>query len=116
MSSYRDSRDNIVGKDAPTAGVVVVGAHLCNRCPTTTTTRQQSAKTENGQNCPEYSDWPPEWARLPNVDEIDRIDNGEVRQRELFHEPVDDSRAGRLARILKGVPGVRTADTMEATR
>ena len=59
-----------------------------------------------------YTDWPPEWARLPNLDTLEEISRGErVQQQVLFVEPVDDSRAGRLARVLAGVQGVQTADT-----
>lgn len=60
-------------------------------------------------------EWPPEWARLPNLDTLEAISRGEQsEQLELFHEPVDDSRAARLARILANVEGVKTANTMEA--
>ena len=58
--------------------------------------------------------WPPIEFALPNLDRLEEISRGEhVEQRRLFSEPVDDSRAARLTRILAGVPGVRTANTLE---
>jgi hypothetical protein len=52
--------------------------------------------------------WIPEWARLPNLDELERLSRPDVAQQqlELFSaERPDDSRAGRLARMF-GTPGV----------
>jgi len=54
--------------------------------------------------------WPPMEYRLP--DTIARIEVGRPEQQQLMDEPVDDSRAGRLARILAGVPGVVRADRL----
>ena len=54
--------------------------------------------------------WPPAEYALP--DALDEIEQGRRIQQQLFDEPVDDSRAGRLARILAGVPGVVRADRL----
>jgi hypothetical protein len=57
--------------------------------------------------------WPPIEFALPNLDTLEEISRGEhVEQQRLFPEPIDDSRAARLARILAGVPGVQTADRL----
>jgi hypothetical protein len=61
--------------------------------------------------------WPPIEFCLPNLDRLEEISRGEhVEQRELFVEPVDDSREARLQRLLDGVPGVRTANIMQVRR
>jgi hypothetical protein len=47
--------------------------------------------------------WPPAWARLP--DTIAEIEAGRDQQRRLFTEALDNSQAGRRARLL-GLSGV----------
>ncbi len=42
-------------------------------------------------------EWPPADYALP--DTLDEIERGRIRQRELLHELVDNSRAGRPARL-----------------
>ena len=54
--------------------------------------------------------WPPADLALP--DTIEAIEAGRIAQGELFDEQPDDSRAGRLARILADVPGVTTANKL----
>ncbi|MCG2685366.1 MAG: hypothetical protein L6306_17315, partial [Planctomycetales bacterium] len=55
---------------------------------------------------PALAPWPPEWAALPDLEELERLSRPSTgqRQRELFPEPPavarDDSRDGRLARLL----------------
>jgi hypothetical protein len=45
--------------------------------------------------------WPPKEYRLPST--IEAIEAGRPdRQQELFQEPVDDSRKGRLDRLAEG--------------
>jgi hypothetical protein len=60
--------------------------------------------------------WPPVELCLPNVDELERLSRLDVaeQQRELFPNRPDDSRAGRLSRLLASV-GTTTADRLEAT-
>ena len=72
-------------------------------------------KRSAGRRCP-TSTWPPLEFCLPNLDELERISRGEVRQQVLFAEPPDDSRAARLVRILANVPGIRTGNELEATQ
>ncbi len=55
--------------------------------------------------------WPPAEYRLP--DDLDEIEAGRPpRQLPLLAEPADDSRQGRLARLLADVPGVASADNL----
>jgi hypothetical protein len=58
--------------------------------------------------------WPPVEHALPST--FEAIEAGRIEQQGLFQEPPDDSRAGRLARILGSVPGVMTADRLEETQ
>lgn len=86
---------------------------LCNRtqCSTTTTRRcstKRSSTVARKSRTPEP--WPPRDLALP--DSIEAIEAGRVEQRRLFDEQPDDSRAGRLARILAGIPGTTTADRL----
>ena len=51
--------------------------------------------------------WPPAEHCLPNLDTLEEISRGEDRQQQelLPPEKPDDSREGRLARILETPPG-----------
>jgi hypothetical protein len=61
--------------------------------------------------------WPPLEFCLPNLDRLEEISRGEhVAQQELFPERPDDSREGRLARILGTVQGVTTGDRLAGGR
>ena len=56
--------------------------------------------------------WIPKAMQLP--DSIEAIEAGRPpQQQQLFPKQPDDSRAGRLTRILADVPGVATADNMK---
>ncbi len=70
-------------------------------CPTATIRRKAKSPPEP---------WPPAEYALP--DSSEGIEAGRQGQRRLFVEAPDDSRAGRVARILAGVPGVMTADQL----
>lgn len=54
-------------------------------------------------------DWIPPYAQLP--DSVEEIEAGKQRQAELFPECRDNTQAGRVARLLGTVPGIRTAAT-----
>jgi hypothetical protein len=57
------------------------------------------------------SEWAPTELLLPNLDRLEEISRQE-RQLELSINKPDDSRAGRLARLLS-IAGVKLASTME---
>lgn len=58
--------------------------------------------------------WPPIEFSLPNLDRLEEISRGEhVEQPEMFVEPIDDSREGRLRRILGSVQGEVMGNTLE---
>ena len=52
--------------------------------------------------------WPPAELMLP--DSIAEIERGRIAQKELF--PPDDSREGRLQRLLADIPGVKRASRL----
>ena len=58
------------------------------------------------------SSWFPPHALLP--DSVEEIEQGKHRQAELFPEPLDHSKAGRLTRLLGMVPVLRNGDKMAA--
>jgi hypothetical protein len=55
-------------------------------------------------------EWPPAEYALPYT--LQEIEQGRIVQGELFAGVPDDSRAGRLQRILAGVPGVVPGDRL----
>jgi len=57
--------------------------------------------------------WPPAELALPN--DLHEIERGRIGQRVLPAEQPDDSRRGRLARLLGTIPGVTTADRLGVT-
>ena len=77
---------------------------LCNRgvaaSRRTTTVRHKNKTPEP---------WPPADLSLPST--IEAIEQGREQQRGLFDERSDDTRAGRLARLLT-VPGMTTGDRL----
>lgn len=58
----------------------------------------------------DFEPWPPLDLALP--DTIEEIERGRIKQRSLFTEQRDQSKAGRIARLLATVPGVTPADTL----
>ena len=54
--------------------------------------------------------WPPEEYRLP--DNLEEIERGRTRQRELFSEVPDDSRQARLARLTEARVSVASAKSV----
>jgi hypothetical protein len=58
--------------------------------------------------------WIPKEYALPDVATLERLSvpGGGRQQQQLFPEPADNSRGGRLARILGTVEGVTTADRL----
>ncbi len=77
MRSCRDSRDYKAGIVAPTGESSSSGDIPCKGIPPTTTTRPRNPRKPKPQNHPDYSEWPPEWARLPNLDGLERLSRGE---------------------------------------
>jgi hypothetical protein len=59
------------------------------------------------------AEWRPAWAMLPDLDTLERLSRpgGGQRQRELFPQQRDETREGRIARLLD-LPGVVTADRL----
>jgi hypothetical protein len=126
MSSYRDGRDRPIGTVAPIDDYHLSG-HTSIRgvprggggspsCNGGELSRVVSAKAKRkGKSLPE---WPPKELRLPSLAELERLSRpgGVTVQRQLFPEVPDDTRQGRLARLLATVPSVTTADRLPPRR
>jgi hypothetical protein len=136
MSSCRDSRDNIPGTTIPSIESSSSGDIPYKGIPPTTTTRKPNRRKLTSQNHPEYSDWRPTWATLPDAATLERPGLEVMATRPLLlfgtsHRPIqlsqpggvptqrrlwddalpDDSKAARLARILATCP-VTTGDSL----
>jgi hypothetical protein len=61
------------------------------------------SKTSGSKN-EKGGEWPPSDLRLP--DTVEAIEAGRADQQQLLPDPIDDSREGRLARLLSG-PNMR---------
>jgi len=115
MGSCRDSRDNTVGTSIPSSGVVVAGIFPVKGIPPTTTARAAARQTRNARIVPSIVEpWPPLEYALPST--IEEIEAGRIEQRELFQKPPDDSRKGRMRRLLGSRPDCRRVTRCESEK
>jgi len=106
MRSYRDNLDKPIGTSLPDRPLPPIPpAHLRSRC------RGGDGGGTNGNDAGVFrmvwskrkkkplDQWPPAELALP--DTIEEIERGRrIEHQELFQEPPDDSREGRLRRLL----------------
>jgi len=98
------------GATGATGAVGATVAPCSGRCYSPLCNRGVAASHRTTAPLHRTAPWPPAEYALP--DALDEIEQGQRTQRELFPEQADDTRAGRLARILAGVPGVVRADRL----
>lgn len=90
---------------------------LCNRDSCTVAPQPRNARRKS-KPPKTPGDWRPAWAMLPALATLERLSQpgGVPVQQRLFDDALpDDTRQGRLVRLLAGVPGVVTADRLPPT-